>query len=68
MKGNVMKSYKHLVKWMIAKGYTVSVFDGEEWAVKRSTKQSDINDAIEAVANEYRGIENLSVSVVKANA
>jgi len=57
-----------LVKWMIAKGYTVSVFDGEEWAVKRSTKQSDINDAIEAVANEYRGIENLSVSVVKANA
>jgi hypothetical protein len=44
-----MKAYKHLVKHALAKGLTVSVFDGEEWAVKRSVAHNEIIDAIESV-------------------
>jgi hypothetical protein len=44
-----MKAYKHLVKHAIDLGFVVSVYDGEEWAVKRSKKQKDIFAAIESV-------------------
>ena len=44
-----MKAYKHLVKYSIANGNLVSVFDGEEWQVNRSAKYQTIIDAIESV-------------------
>jgi len=44
-----MKAYKNLVKYSLAKGYTVSVFDGEEWAATQSTSYNEIIDAIESV-------------------
>ena len=44
-----MKSYKHLVKYSLAKGHLISVFDGEIWEVKRSTSYKDIIDCIESV-------------------
>jgi chlorite dismutase len=44
-----MKAYKHLIKYALAKGCTVSVWDGEEWQVKRSTSFKAINDAVESV-------------------
>lgn len=44
-----MKAYKHLVKHALSLGHTVSVYDGEEWAVKVSTKYTDIINAIESV-------------------
>jgi hypothetical protein len=44
-----MKAYKSLVKFALANNAKVSVHDGEEWAVKKSTKYSDIIDAIESV-------------------
>ena len=44
-----MKAYKHLVKFALHCEYPVSVWDGEEWQVKRSTKYQDIIDAIESV-------------------
>jgi hypothetical protein len=44
-----MKAYKHLVKYAISKGYTISVYDGEEWQVKRSVAYKEIVDAIESV-------------------
>lgn len=44
-----MKAYKHLVRYALAADLTVSVFDGEEWQVKRSTNAKAINDAIESV-------------------
>jgi hypothetical protein len=44
-----MKAYKHLVKYSIANGNLVSVFDGEEWAVNKSGKYQTIIDAIESV-------------------
>jgi hypothetical protein len=44
-----MKAYKHLVKYSLAAGHTVSVFDGEEWAVKKSTAYQTIISDIESV-------------------
>ncbi len=44
-----MKAYRHLVKFALNKGYDISVWDGEEWQVKRSNKFQNIIDAIESV-------------------
>ena len=44
-----MKAYKSLVKYALATGNLVSVFDGEEWAVSKSAKYQTIIDAIESV-------------------
>lgn len=44
-----MKAYKHLIKFALAKGYAISVWDGEEWQVSRSTGYKFINDAVESV-------------------
>lgn len=43
------KAYLTLIKNALAKDLTISVWDGEEWQVKRSTKYQDIKDAIESV-------------------
>ena len=37
------------MKYTLAKGYTVSVFDGEEWAVTQCTSYNEIIEAIESV-------------------
>ena len=44
-----MKAYKHLVKFALKASCTVSVWDGEEWQVKRSTGYKAIIEAIESV-------------------
>jgi hypothetical protein len=44
-----MKAYRHLVKHCINEGNVISVWDGEEWQVKRSDKYKEIIDAIESV-------------------
>lgn len=44
-----MKAYKHLIRHAIAAGHTVSVWDGEEWQVKRSTAYKAIVEAVESV-------------------
>jgi hypothetical protein len=44
-----MKAYKHLIKHCLSMGCTVSVWDGEEWQIKRSTGYKAIIDAIESV-------------------
>jgi len=44
-----MKAYLDLVKKALAKDLTVSVYDGEEWQVKRSQGYQAIKDAIESV-------------------
>ena len=44
-----MKAYKHLVKYALSMGCTVSVWDGEEWQVRRNNCYSYIIDAIESV-------------------
>jgi len=44
-----MKAYKHLIKHALKSGHTVSVWDGEEWQIKRSSKYQQIVDAVESV-------------------
>lgn len=44
-----MKAYKHLIKHALSLGCTVSVWDGEEWQVKRSTSYKAIVEAVESV-------------------
>lgn len=44
-----MKAYRHLIKHALANGCTVSVWDGEEWQLKRSDKFQAIADAVESV-------------------
>lgn len=44
-----MKAYKYLVKAALADGHSVSVWDGEEWQVKRGTGYKAIVAAIESV-------------------
>lgn len=40
---------KHLIDYMLAKGHTISVWDGEEWQVKRSTDVKAIDEAVTSV-------------------
>jgi hypothetical protein len=44
-----MKAYKHLVKFALSNGMTVSVWDGEAFGVKRSSSFKEINDCVESV-------------------
>lgn len=44
-----MRTYKQLVAEALKRGLTVSVFDGEEWAVKRSADKKEIIEAIDSV-------------------
>lgn len=44
-----MQAYKHFIKYALKDGYTVSVYDGEEWQVKRSTGYKAIVEAVESV-------------------
>lgn len=44
-----MKAYKTLVKFALNNNAKVSVFDGEEWAIKQSTEYKKIVSAIESV-------------------
>lgn len=44
-----MKAYRHLVKFALNNDLMISVWDGEEWQVKKSTKFTAIIDAIESV-------------------
>lgn len=41
-----IRACRKLVKAILATGKAISVYDGEEWAVKFSTKFSDIIDAL----------------------
>jgi hypothetical protein len=44
-----MKAYKTMLTTILNDGHSVSVFDGEEWAVKRSTSLKEIIGAVESV-------------------
>jgi hypothetical protein len=71
LKGFKMKAYKHLVKFALKHGCTVSVWDGEEWQVKRSTGYKAIIEAIESVeeaALRLRDNQGLIIGSVSVSA
>lgn len=45
----MQKAYRNLVEYALGQGLVISVFDGEEWAVKKSKEAKAIFDAIESV-------------------
>jgi hypothetical protein len=53
-----MKAYIHLVRYALANGATVSVWDGEEWQESRSTDAAAIIAAIESVEEAELVIKN----------
>lgn len=59
-----MKAYKSMITAILNDGHSVSVFDGEEWAVKRSTSLKDIVDAIESVEEAQIRVRNNSGEVI----
>jgi len=44
-----MKAYQHLVRYALAQGNRISVYDGEEWPVSESTNAQEIIEHIESV-------------------
>ncbi len=59
-----MKAYKHLVKYCLAQGMTISVWDGEEWQIKRSKSYKEINEAIESVEEANITIRDADKEIV----
>lgn len=59
---NDEKSLKQLIAAAVKGGYLVSVFDGEEWALRRSTDEAEIFDAAsgvdEATLNIWKPVED----------
>jgi hypothetical protein len=54
----MIKAHLHLIKYALAKGYNISVHDGEEWAVTVSTAYEEIKGAIDSVEQSEIIIEN----------
>ena len=65
-------AYIHLIKHALNQGHTVSVWDGEEWQVKRSTSLHDITEAVKSVEEAALRIRdqdgNMLVSSVTVSA
>jgi hypothetical protein len=53
-----MKAYAHLIRYALANGATVSVYDGEEWQENRSTDAAACIAAIESVEEAELVIKN----------
>ena len=59
-----MKAYKHLVKFALKTGNTVSVYDGESWDIRRSTAYKKIIESIESVEIASLRIRNADGEIV----
>lgn len=59
-----MKAYRHLVKHFLAQGCSLSVWDGEEWQVKRSQKFTAVIEAIESVEEAQVRIRDANGDVI----
>lgn len=59
-----MKAYEHLIDYALDFGFTISVWDGEEWQVKRSRDRAAIIEAVESVEEAKLRIRDLAGEVV----
>jgi len=57
-------AYIHLIKHALSQGCTVSVWDGEEWQVKRSTSFKAINEAVKSVEEAALRIRDTAGNIV----
>lgn len=58
------KIVKALINNAINKGYTISVYDGEDYAVKRSMDAKEILEALEATDEEWLFIKRSDKTTV----
>lgn len=56
----MQKAYISLIKFALASGHVISVYDGEEWAVKKSSAYKAIKEAVESVEEAELTIRNAS--------
>jgi hypothetical protein len=56
----MQKAYINLVNYALDNGFTVSVFDGEEWSTVRSTRFNDIIKDIEGVEEAALNIRDIN--------
>ena len=56
----MQKAYINLVNYALDNGFTVSVFDGEEWSTVKSTSFNDIT-------NDIEGVEEANIVIRDAN-
>ena len=55
-----MKAHRHLIKQALADGHMISVYDGMEWSLKRSTSYT-------AIVNEVEGTEDAQLRIRDKN-
>lgn len=59
-----MKAYEHLIDYALDFGFTISVWDGEEYQVSRSRDRAAIIEAVESVDQARLRIRDLRDEVV----
>jgi hypothetical protein len=59
-------AYIDLIKYALRSGHTVSVWDGEEWQVKRSTSLRAITEAVKSVEEATLRIRDTAGFIVGA--
>jgi hypothetical protein len=57
-------AYTNLIKYALKDGHTVSVWDGEEWQVKRSTSFKAIKEAVESVEEAVLRIRDTEGNII----
>ena len=60
----MQKAHLNLIKYAIYQGCTISVWDGEEWQVKKSTSYQAIKNATESVDETQLRIRDAQGNVV----
>ena len=51
-----------LVEIILSKGFSISVYDGEEWTVRRSTSAPDILEALDTTGEDYLAMHRVDGS------
>jgi hypothetical protein len=59
-----MAAYRNLIATALKKGFTVSVWDGEEWQVKKSAKLAECVDAVKSVEEAQLRFRNSTGEIV----
>jgi hypothetical protein len=60
----MQKAYRNLIKFALSRNCTISVWDGEEWQVERSTNEYDIAQAVRSVEEATLHIRNAAGEIV----
>lgn len=60
----MQKAHLNLIKYALSQGCTISVWDQEEWQVKKSKSYTEIKDAVESVEESELRIRDSEGNIV----